>query len=1332
MKFKKLLVLSAMALMGTTAYAEVPDGVWTMPEPQGLEFTTFTDDGTHYYLYNPGAKMFFASGNSWNTQASARVYGYAFWLDVATEDGAPEGSYELWNYVDNPQRTDVTGNHNVFFDGGSFWVDHGTQAGYTFNYYVEGEFVRFEAVTKPGYFIGWDGTYIDSDEDGATCSSVLKNLDPATEGVCVDWKAVTEESYEAFRYGDDYETYCDGVKLYIASIGLKKALEDAEAAGLTCTATLAVYTNTASTIEDLRAGKDLVNARIALKNAIDAAKAVYVDVAAAEAVLADESKAVADVNKAETSLKDITAAKKKLSALIEDCKSKGYTETAAAEAVLQNTAATKAEVEKAESDLSAAYTEWGKGHASVEKPADMTGKIVNPNFDNASSSGWSGSTPNMVGSGSHGPANVAETWNATFDMYQDIEGLPAGVYALGAQTMWRCNYVDMVNGIAPAAKLYAVVGENETQVPFNYAFAPLVTEAPDGSNTSWGVGAGFTTTADDETGNVYYIPNDPSGFRLFAELGYYDTKLLFGVSEGEKVRIGVKNPAMKGTWDNWSCYDTFTLTYYGTAADAAKLYLDETIKNYSEKTIEEGTIFTESYLEAYNEALKAEISVNSFEEVATALGGIDAANKAIEKNIQLWQDWQDLVETVKTKYVIDDQYFGIEPEIDDLADYVDDVTVGDILDAAEWTNEELEAEMAQVKEWVNSLVEKSKLDVWDGKNMTSYITNPTFETSTTKNTGTSQGWTVDRIDGGNVTPGPINGDGDTFLEKCGYYNGCFESWHCHKWDVWQEITGLPVGMYELEVQGYVRCEVDGYQKGDELGEDYPSPVYLYMNNAMSQFPSVYSQIPAENGIDEFQIVENWTQEEINGNYFPNSMGGAAQCFYIDKEAGREGMYKTTAYGLIAKEGDTFRIGVKMDANQNWWCIWDNFKLTYREPKADIVKPVLEEALKTIDTSKAMGKDIFAQADEVKSKAAEALAGTDGKAMFDVLTQVYDLTGDIRASVDKFAKLSAANQNLENAAFDSQSSAVNEAKALINQINDGIENHTISDAEVDALIEQVELMMTKLNTPDDMAQATDDNPVECTGVIRTPSFEDVDGLNSSAGWTNPGNLGNDDTQKGVLAIEFWQSAFNMYQTIKGLPKGTYLLTVDAWCRIGDNQQNYDAWVADNAATMAFLYAVDGDSTVYSAPIANVMKGAMTDSYGFDGEAEFTVGDVTYYMPGSLVSGRSYMDDPNLGVYTNSVICKVGDDGTLTVGIKKDETMTNSWVVCDDFKLYYYGDNSSKQADGDPSSVNAIAAAPVKAEFFNLSGARISKPGKGVVILKQTLKDGSVKVQKVTVK
>ena len=90
MKFKKLLVLSMMSLMGANAWAAVPEGVWTMPEPQGLEFTTFTTDGEHYILYNPAAKMFFASGNGWNTMASLRTFGNEIWVESSTEEDAPK------------------------------------------------------------------------------------------------------------------------------------------------------------------------------------------------------------------------------------------------------------------------------------------------------------------------------------------------------------------------------------------------------------------------------------------------------------------------------------------------------------------------------------------------------------------------------------------------------------------------------------------------------------------------------------------------------------------------------------------------------------------------------------------------------------------------------------------------------------------------------------------------------------------------------------------------------------------------------------------------------------------------------------------------------------------------------------------------------------------------------------------------------------------------------------------------------------------------------------------------------------------------------------------
>ena len=207
MKISRLLVLTALWL-GITGSAKAADltGVWTMPDPSGsLVFTTITDDGERYYLYNEAAKMFFGSGNSWNTQASVRTFGYPFWLEATSEEDAPEGSYELWNDFYNPDRGDVSGPHNCFTDdGGSTWVDHASQGNYSWSFEIVGNYVRFQNVAliadKPEYegkYIGFSGKY-----DGDKNSSVLKMFAPDEEGVSVDWRAVTVESYEEFAASD--------------------------------------------------------------------------------------------------------------------------------------------------------------------------------------------------------------------------------------------------------------------------------------------------------------------------------------------------------------------------------------------------------------------------------------------------------------------------------------------------------------------------------------------------------------------------------------------------------------------------------------------------------------------------------------------------------------------------------------------------------------------------------------------------------------------------------------------------------------------------------------------------------------------------------------------------------------------------------------------------------------------------------------------------------------------------------------------------------------------------------------------------------------------------
>lgn len=306
------------------------------------------------------------------------------------------------------------------------------------------------------------------------------------------------------------------------------------------------------------------------------------------------------------------------------------------------------------------------------------------------------------------------------------------------------------------------------------------------------------------------------------------------------------------------------------------------------------------------------------------------------------------------------------------------------------------AKIVYVKALVNNASDKDNVDV------TSALSNPDFEYGLARaadpkgysgDYGTAEGWVVDRNDGGNVTPGPLGTDLDErMIAAIGRTNHCFESWHCHDFDVYQEVEGLPVGVYEIEVQGYMRCEAPGYTRGDLAG--LPNmPIYLYLNKATSQFPDVYSE--KRNGWD-YVTVENWTEESINGYSYPNSMGAAAQCF-------AHGMYKKNAYGLIATDADVLRIGVKGKTDKDAWVIFDNFKLTYRGFKPDVVKPVLDEAVNEVKEyeSLLMGKTEFAALEKALSDAATAIQNNDGEAMFKALIDIYAVKDDARISKDLF-------------------------------------------------------------------------------------------------------------------------------------------------------------------------------------------------------------------------------------------------------------------------------------------------------------------------------------------
>lgn len=82
----------------------------------------------------------------------------------------------------------------------------------------------------------------------------------------------------------------------------------------------------------------------------------------------------------------------------------------------------------------------GAADASEANPTNVTSFIVNPEFTNDPTTGWSGETPsnNKYAFDTDGNKVNAELWNkSAFTLSQTINGLPAGTYELRVQAIYR-------------------------------------------------------------------------------------------------------------------------------------------------------------------------------------------------------------------------------------------------------------------------------------------------------------------------------------------------------------------------------------------------------------------------------------------------------------------------------------------------------------------------------------------------------------------------------------------------------------------------------------------------------------------------------------------------------------------------------------------------------------------------------------------------------------------------------------------------------------------------------------------------------------------------------
>ena len=968
------------------------------------------------------------------------------------------------------------------------------------------------------------------------------------------------------------------------------------------------------------------------------------------------------------------------------------------ETIYLNEAATMDQLEAAIAAVKEKIKSAAENTATPENPMDMTSFISNPSYDKGNTD-WSGTTPAFG-------FTAAEFYEKNYNHYQDLEGLPNGVYAVKVKGYFRPGstveaYEKWPNGTDLNAKLYAKTGEDSLNVSIVNIFEGSTAE-------KFGVGTEYGENGAADDGQEHYVPNNMEAGENYFNQGRYQNMIYVGTDDN-KLRIGVKKDDSNFGM-NWTMFDQWELSYLGNSAEAFAFWIEETKKllpDYSNLT----DMLTDSYLTAYNDVVFSAKASTKAEAIA-AIKGIEAAEADLLKNIDLWKQFADVVDAAKDLVAnasLYDPAYLVAPEGADseyLEDWVE-YDASDILNDLALTNEQLEDLIAKV----NAIIEEAKKHPMEIPfDATDMLKNPNFQER-------ESGWTGFRTQESPLMPvigGPAS-------------NLCAEAWNTSSFDLYQVVENAPVGVYEISVQGFYR-----YGRGNTAWNAYQeqqvsyvkpggAPCFVYMNAKATPFQNVFDEKVAVE--DNFYSTQTYTDPN-NEFVYPDGMISAGEAYSRD-------MYTQRAYGLVAKAGDPMRIGVKGSSNQlgDSWVIFDNFKLTFWGfEKADVIAPILQEELAKAETRAAepMGKGTYKKLMDAINTGKDVVNGDNGQAMFDALNELFNLDAEITASVALMKTVSDAVENLANeldAGYDPEGEAAN----YYEQIDSRLKNHDIDESEAEDIIKEINRLITKLRIPD-VSEASDLNPVDVTKIIRNSDYdESADGWNgSTATWGG----------ESAPCVEFFNTNYDYYLEYEGMPQGTYEVKVNGFYRAGDYGPDY-ARVDSTEYNYGYLYAIGQDKAVNSISL----KRLSSETYETDSSIENWVALKTdtldaensiynyYLVPNRITPAWSSLFENNM-YQDNTVVVNVGEDGYLRFGIKKDVLLTNDWTVVDTWKLYYYGTESEKQPTGDTQDIKSVnESQPVLVEFFTLDGRKATGMQHGLVIMKQTLGNGTVVVKKI---
>lgn len=784
-------------------------------------------------------------------------------------------------------------------------------------------------------------------------------------------------------------------------------------------------------------------------------------------------------------------------------------------------------------------------------------------------------------------------------------------------------------------------------------------------------------------------------------------EFLLDIKEGEDLTIGVK---LDHCTANWVFVDNFQIVYCGPSFKAMNLNDVQTAAADLDAKlagINACPIYTDKAAELIASANEMTVDSTPDEDINVMKKNLADVAAEIEKSSKLYAELETLNGTIQ-------EFLALDPagdEFDAFMELYNDCGTGESAEdlTSTWSlnNEELTQYMADLKV---KLENAQNASIKPGDDITRKIVNPSFDNG-------KEGWTVKE---GNPT---FN---ETY-KNCEVYQGTF--------DIYQDITNIPDGVYELSVLAFQRVAENNvaYKAHDNSTEDITA--FIYANDLETPFTSPYTYGMKENSGDDFKY--NLNGEEV---YIPNSMKGMAAATTENPDA-----YTVTVPMLV--EGGTLRIGVRekrrpSNVNGSWgdWAIWDNFRLKYIGSKGEalnaVTTPLIAKAAGLLDSK--MNAEVRAQLEAAKT-ALETEATVPG---------IHTLSAAIEAantSIEAYKPLQTAIENAQTRYDENEASSTTSdvAKGLYNAAKTTAENiynnGTAADAEIPAAIKALNEGVTKYVINDIIADASEAKPADITKVIANSDFATM----SSTGWDVKDGTMAFQSNNSVEAGEFFNCTFNLQQTLVGLPAGMYRLTTQAFYRNGKAAKDGSDELKYDVNENAFIYFSDKEipteegkkvatelpeskQAIKTITAHKIAEDKWNDVGLSDNGGLYKMKD-GMYIPDNMITAQAFFKSDAGSAYDSEPL-NFNYDGNsdFRIGLIKNVTVTNDWTIVKNFKLYYLG--------VDPTGISEIVtdANAVATKIYNASGMQIGKLQKGINIIETVMKDGSKKVKKVVVK